>query len=56
MKNGIILDSFVVGENCIGLKTITHCSGGKCYKPADLNEGISLFQVETIVSAKARGV
>jgi len=35
--NGIILDSFVVSEKAIGLKTITHASGGRCYCPRNLN-------------------
>lgn len=30
-KNNIILDSFVVGTNCVGLKAITLTAGGKCY-------------------------
>lgn len=35
--NGIVLDSFVVSENSVGLKTITHASGGRCYCPKNLN-------------------
>ncbi len=31
VTNDIIIDSFAVGANCEGLKTITLASGGKCY-------------------------
>jgi ubiquitin-conjugating enzyme E2 D/E len=31
ITNDIIMDSFAVGTNCEGLKTITLASGGKCY-------------------------
>jgi hypothetical protein len=37
IKNNIIVDSFVVGEDCLGLKCITFASGGKCYCVKDLN-------------------
>jgi len=33
MKNKIILDSFVVGGDCLQLKNITHQCKGKCYYP-----------------------
>jgi len=36
----IILDSFVVGTSCLGLKTITFASGGYCYCPKSINEGL----------------
>lgn len=32
----IIIDSFVVGKDCVGLKTLTHASNGRCYCPTDL--------------------
>lgn len=31
VTNDIIMDSFAVGTNCEGLKTITFATGGKCY-------------------------
>jgi len=31
VKNKIVLDSFVVSSDCVGLKTITFASGGRCY-------------------------
>lgn len=31
--NRIVLDSFVVSKGSVGLKTITHASGGRCYCP-----------------------
>jgi len=40
VSNKILLDSFVVGENCIGLKTITFGSGGRCYCPKTINFGL----------------
>lgn len=56
MQYRIVMDSFVVGDKCKGLKKITHASGGKCYLPRNLNEGLDLFEIETIVSAKTRGI
>jgi ubiquitin-conjugating enzyme E2 D/E len=29
----IIIDSFVVSNDCVGLKTLTHASNGRCYCP-----------------------
>ena len=52
--NDIIVDAFVVGTNCIGLKTIAHASQGRCYCPKDLLEGLRLFEVETIITTKGR--
>ena len=40
VANKIILDSFVVGDNCVGLKTITFASGGRCYLPKTINFGL----------------
>ena len=42
----------MVGENCVGLKAITFASGGKCYCPKNLNAGLGLFEIETILSVK----
>ena len=56
IENKIIIDSFVVGENCIGLKTLTHASGGRCYCPQKLNIGMQLFEIETILSVEARDI
>jgi len=44
-----------VSKNCVGLKTITHASGGRCYCPEDMNKGLCLFEVETILSVRERG-
>ena len=38
----------------MGLKTITHASGGRCYCPQDINEGLRLFEIETILSTNGR--
>lgn len=54
IENQIIMDSFVVGENCVGLKTLTHASGGRCYCPKQLAQGLALFEIETIISALRR--
>jgi ubiquitin-conjugating enzyme E2 D/E len=53
-KNNIIVDSFVVGSNCKGLKNITHASGGRCYCPPDINVALQLFESETILSVSLR--
>lgn len=44
-----------MGKNCVGLKTLTHASGGRCYSPEDINQGLSLFENETILSVEQRG-
>ena len=31
LMNDIVMDSFAVGANCEGLKTLTLATGGKCY-------------------------
>lgn len=36
------------------MKTITHASGGRCYCPQDLAIGMKLFEIETILSVRAR--
>lgn len=56
ITNKIILDSFVVGESCTDLKSITLASGGKCFYPKSLSDGIKLFEIETILTAKIRNV
>jgi len=43
-----------VGSNCQGLKCITHASGGRCYCPPDINAGLQLFELETILSVGSR--
>lgn len=55
LKNKIILDSFVVESFCSGLKNITLASGGRCYCPQSLNQGLELFEIETILSVSKRG-
>lgn len=45
----------MVGPDCLDLKTITHASGGRCYCPKNMNDGLNLFEIETILSTKARG-
>ncbi|KAL4472088.1 hypothetical protein ABPG72_001086 [Tetrahymena utriculariae] len=54
VMNRITLDSFVVSKESFGLKTITHASGGRCYCPQDLAVGMKLFEIETILSVRAR--
>jgi len=56
IENKIIIDSFVVGEDCISLKTLTHASGGRCYCPKVLIEGMQLFEIETILSVERRDI
>lgn len=53
-EHKIIIDSFVVGKNCKGLKTLTHASNGRCYCPTDLATGMQLFEIESILSVKRR--
>ena len=31
IENNVTMDSFAVGANCEGLKSITLATGGKCY-------------------------
>lgn len=54
IENKIVMDSFVVGEECEDLKSVTLASGGKCFFPKTLNDGIKLFEVETILRAGIR--
>lgn len=56
LKNRITLDSFVVSHQSQGLKSITHVSGGRCYCPEELITGMKLFEIETILSVRARDV
>jgi ubiquitin-conjugating enzyme E2 D/E len=51
---GIVLDSFVVGPECEGLKTITFATGGYCYCPNGIDEAMRLFEGETILRADIR--
>lgn len=55
IKNKIVVDSFVVSKNCKALKNITQASGGRCYCPESLSQGMELFEVETILSISKRG-
>ncbi|CAD8137345.1 unnamed protein product [Paramecium octaurelia] len=54
VQNQIILDSFVVYDKCDGLKQITKAAGGQCFCPKTIQEGLKLFEYETILSAKIR--
>ncbi|KAL4503247.1 hypothetical protein ABPG72_000853 [Tetrahymena utriculariae] len=56
LKNRIILDSFVVSQQSLQLKAITHASGGRCYCPATIIDGLKLFEIETILSVRARDI
>nr|BAA09092.1 ubiquitin-conjugating enzyme [Paramecium tetraurelia] len=53
-ENQIIIDSFVVNNDCVGLKTLTHATNGRCYCPQTLAEGMSLFEIESILSISHR--
>lgn len=44
----------MVGGECDELKSLTLVSGGKCFYPQSLAEGIKLFEVETILSSGIR--
>ena len=35
---------------------MTHASGGRCYCPRELNIGMQLFEIETILSVEARDI
>jgi ubiquitin-protein ligase len=50
----ILVDSFVVGSNCEGLKCISFAAGGKCYLARDIQESLKLFEQETVLSARSR--
>jgi Mg-chelatase subunit ChlD len=52
----ILVDSFVVGSNCEGLKCITFAAGGKCYLARDLQESLKLFEQETVLSSRSRKI
>lgn len=49
-----MIDSFAVGANCEGLKTLSIASGGKCYLTRNLEESLKLFEQETVLSVRAR--
>lgn len=48
------MDSFAVGPNCVGLKTITKVTGGKCYLTGNFEESMKLFEQETVLSVRSR--
>lgn len=48
------MDSFAVGPQCLGLKTISLVTGGKCYLTKNLEESIKLFEQETVLSVRPR--
>lgn len=50
------MDSFAVGANCEGLKTITLATGGKCYLTRNMEESLKLFEQETVLSVRSRKV
>lgn len=50
----IVIDSFAVGANCEGLRTLSIASGGKCYLTRNLEESLKLFEQETVLSVRAR--
>ncbi|CAD8192572.1 unnamed protein product [Paramecium octaurelia] len=54
LKNEIFLDSFVVSDDCTDLKKITKATGGQCFSPQTIQEGLKLFEFETILSASIR--
>lgn len=56
VENKIVIDSFAVGANCEGLKTLSIASGGKCYLTRNLEESLKLFEQETVLSVRARKV
>jgi len=43
-----------VGGECDKLKSMTLTSGGKCFFPNSLEEGIKLFEIETILCSGIR--
>ncbi len=53
-NEGIILDSFIVGPNCDTLVGITHATGGHSFAPHSMDEGIRLFEWETVLRAGVR--
>lgn len=54
IDSDILVDSFVAGGNCEGLKCITMAAGGKCYLTREIQESLKLFEQETVLSARAR--
>ena len=52
--SNITIDSFIVGPNCDTLVGITHATGGHSFAPASLDEGIRLFEWETVLRAGVR--
>ncbi|CAD8206904.1 unnamed protein product [Paramecium pentaurelia] len=54
LQNQIILDSFVVSNDCSDLKKITKATGGQCFSPQTIQEGLKLFEYETILQASIR--
>lgn len=44
IKNNIVIDSFVAGSNCEGLKALTFAAGGRCYLTRNIEESLKLFE------------
>mmetsp|Transcript_14507 Transcript_14507/g.14599 ORF Transcript_14507/g.14599 Transcript_14507/m.14599 type:complete len:473 (-) Transcript_14507:27-1445(-) len=54
ISNNIVMDSVVVGDLSQNLKAISYASGGYVFLPTDLQEGIKLFESETLLSVRNR--
>lgn len=53
-NSNIVVDSFIVGPNCETLVGITHATGGHSFAPNSMDEGIRLFEWETVLRAGVR--
>ncbi|CAG9312205.1 unnamed protein product [Blepharisma stoltei] len=54
IANNVIMDSVVVGDLSQNLKAISYASGGYVFLPATLQDGIKLFESETLLSVRNR--
>lgn len=54
IANNVIMDSVVVGQLSENLKAISYASGGYVFLPPNLQDGIKLFESETLLSVRNR--
>lgn len=54
-RAGIVVDSVLIGDETNKvLKSVSVATGGCCWKPETITEGLALFEVETVISLLER--
>nr|XP_006817456.1 PREDICTED: uncharacterized protein LOC100368888 [Saccoglossus kowalevskii] len=53
-RSNVCLDSVLVGGANDNLKSLTKSTGGCCFHPTSLKEALKLFEMETVLSVRAR--